>query len=327
MQPSTLLADCTPAGDTVNDDVATFLLNVMGLGVDPRGQRNFIIMCAGAPNPDDPRDRKYTTVKRDPRLSDTQGHVRGDITIGGCLTHGAYPERARLVAVDSDSGRDFSRLERAAPKLVATGACPFLETVTLPEEYEHAGGGKLWFAFADWVNWRHALATAVHYAPELVGLEHYPPGRVRLPGGMYRRGVNKWTELKAIGADDDSWYTGEPAIRTVMENLTPASWVTQRSAPGAREPGPIAEGPIPYSQRNSLLFRMGCSMRRAGFHESAILAALRVTNTERCEPLLEDDEVIKIALSSTRYSPGTLAASGAHRPMPSLRVRWVGRHD
>jgi DNA-binding transcriptional ArsR family regulator len=53
---------------------------------------------------------------------------------------------------------------------------------------------------------------------------------------------------------------------------------------------------------------MAGTMRRRGFDEAAILAALRVTN-ERCDPPLPEDQVAKIARSVGRYAPDPLAAS------------------
>jgi hypothetical protein len=44
-------------------------------------------------------------------------------------------------------------------------------------------------------------------------------------------------------------------------------------------------------------------MRRWGCSQRAILAALQVTNDERCRPLLDDDELELIASSVARYAP------------------------
>jgi putative DNA primase/helicase len=65
-------------------------------------------------------------------------------------------------------------------------------------------------------------------------------------------------------------------------------------------------------QRNEILTSLGGTMRRRGFSESAILAALRVENGGRCVPPLEDDEVAKIAASVARYQAGPILLR--HRP-------------
>jgi putative DNA primase/helicase len=64
------------------------------------------------------------------------------------------------------------------------------------------------------------------------------------------------------------------------------------------------DGPIPEGARNDTLFRLACAMRRHGAPEAAILAALEVTNKERCNPPLEASEVVRIAGSAGHYEPG-----------------------
>jgi putative DNA primase/helicase len=61
---------------------------------------------------------------------------------------------------------------------------------------------------------------------------------------------------------------------------------------------------IGEGQRNDRLFGLGCAMRRYGFREAAILAALAVENADRCRPPLADDEVDKIAKSAAGYPVG-----------------------
>lgn len=70
-------------------------------------------------------------------------------------------------------------------------------------------------------------------------------------------------------------------------------------AEAADGPGePIFEG-----RRDSTLTSMGGAMRRRGFGEESIAAALLVENEQRCEPPLDDDQVRKIARSLARYDP------------------------
>lgn len=64
----------------------------------------------------------------------------------------------------------------------------------------------------------------------------------------------------------------------------------------------IAEG-----KRNGTLFRLGCSMRRVGFEQASIAAALRATNQDRCTPPLDAAEVESIAGQAFRYAPDEAA--------------------
>ena len=55
--------------------------------------------------------------------------------------------------------------------------------------------------------------------------------------------------------------------------------------------------------RNNTLFREGSRLRRLGFQESEILAALTAVNDERCRPPLDAREVETIARSCAKYEP------------------------
>jgi putative DNA primase/helicase len=65
---------------------------------------------------------------------------------------------------------------------------------------------------------------------------------------------------------------------------------------------PVGERILP-GKRNDALTSLAGTMRRRGMDEAAILAALQVTNAQRCEPPLEAEEVEKIAASVSRYEP------------------------
>jgi len=73
--------------------------------------------------------------------------------------------------------------------------------------------------------------------------------------------------------------------------------VAERGRPEpVRLPETIAEG-----ARDQTLFRAGCAMRAKGFTEPEILAALEEVNDARCDPPLDDAQVVKIAASAARY--------------------------
>ncbi len=73
-------------------------------------------------------------------------------------------------------------------------------------------------------------------------------------------------------------------------------------------------GPIPTGQRSATLTSLAGSMRRHGFGENSIAAALAVENAARCHPPLDIAEVAKIAASVARYAP---------EPEPAILVRGL----
>ena len=76
--------------------------------------------------------------------------------------------------------------------------------------------------------------------------------------------------------------------------------------------------PIPEGQRNNVLMRMAGAMRRTGFDSDAIVAALRVTNEQRCSPALTDAELGQIARSVARYAPAVTSAATPAKEAPPL---------
>ncbi len=97
--------------------------------------------------------------------------------------------------------------------------------------------------------------------------------------------------------------------------LAPAPWLARTGTPTFRHEAVIGEG-----QRNAVLTSLAGSMRRRGFSEVAMIAALQIENEARCQPPLPPEEVEKVARSVARYAPAPPAA-GQRR----LKVREV-RH-
>jgi putative DNA primase/helicase len=60
---------------------------------------------------------------------------------------------------------------------------------------------------------------------------------------------------------------------------------------------------IPAGERNIVLFREGCRVRRLGWKESEIAERLRTLNESRCVPRLDAPEVRAIAARCARYAP------------------------
>lgn len=73
---------------------------------------------------------------------------------------------------------------------------------------------------------------------------------------------------------------------------------------GVAQPFPAASGSIETGRRNATLTSLGGAMRRRGFAEAAIEAALQVENQARCCPPLRPEEVSRIARSVGRYPSG-----------------------
>ena len=90
----------------------------------------------------------------------------------------------------------------------------------------------------------------------------------------------------------------------LYERLAREAGASQRSA--ALEPGSL----IPAGSRDQTLASIAGAMRRRGATEREILAALRVTNTDRCTPPLDDRDIERIAASIARYAPAETNGAG-----------------
>ena len=90
--------------------------------------------------------------------------------------------------------------------------------------------------------------------------------------------------------------------------LAPLSeWLLQiiMKSQGNGQPGTSQQGAqqIPRGQRNNHLTSLAGSMRRRVMTEPEIAGALLQVNAERCVPPLDDEEVMSIARSVSRYEP------------------------
>lgn len=117
------------------------------------------------------------------------------------------------------------------------------------------------------------------------------PPSLHLSGSRYR-----WSE---------GWHPSKVALADVPE------WLLRKMVPAqalrATQPLPkvIKEG-----MRNTWMASAAGAMRRKGFGEDAILAALRVENRARCSPPLDDRELERIARSIERYAPAPAFTAG-----------------
>lgn len=88
----------------------------------------------------------------------------------------------------------------------------------------------------------------------------------------------------------------------LVRRMVPIGFLRSVSAPLPKQ---IAEG-----TRNTWMASVAGSMRRKGFCEEAILAAIRVENQRRCTPPLKDRELCLIARSIDRYPPASTVVVG-----------------
>jgi hypothetical protein len=91
--------------------------------------------------------------------------------------------------------------------------------------------------------------------------------------------------------------------------LIAALGASNRERPGERRAANVAvdSNRIPDGQRNATLTSLAGSMRLRGMSADEILAALRVTNAQRCVPPMDDREVETIARSIASYPPDQTA--------------------
>ena len=113
-------------------------------------------------------------------------------------------------------------------------------------------------------------------------------GYVVAPGSQHRDGMM------------NEWAVGEPSAVDALPVFDPA-WLSlgvPSSHPVARVAAEVSAG-----HRNDTLFREGCRLRRLGWNEAEIGAALQARNLARCRPPLEAREVQAIAASAAGYEP------------------------
>ncbi|WP_259316176.1 primase C-terminal domain-containing protein [Capillimicrobium parvum] len=106
-------------------------------------------------------------------------------------------------------------------------------------------------------------------------------------------------------------------MQPVPEALRP-----KRTGSGTAAP---VEAAIPLRSRNSALTSLAGTMRRRGFHEAAILAALLVMNRDRCQAPLDEAGVRKIAHSVARYQPAENIGAAVEELTAKLALDGVGK--
>jgi hypothetical protein len=106
-----------------------------------------------------------------------------------------------------------------------------------------------------------------------------------------------------------------------FDEIEPNPVVFTAAAPRSNGTAPGVIGSvIEDGRRNCTLTSLAGSMRRRGATPEAIVAALRIDNTTRCRPPLEDDEVARIAASVGRYTPAPEPSDDARATAFRLQV-------
>ena len=118
-----------------------------------------------------------------------------------------------------------------------------------------------------------------------------------------------------IGDGQYTWVEGHelPPIDQLPE---PPLWLlealeAQDQPSSGRELVELNQGEIAEGSRNHTLFHRACAMRRTGWQETEIDAALQEANRQRCVPPLPEWEVRQIAQSVCRYEPNQIAVAMA----------------
>ena len=192
-------------------------------------------------------------------------------------------ERSGLVALDVDTRHHGE--ESLAILMDENDILPTTITATT------GGGGKHYvFKYTEEL----ALKNVVGFRE---GLD------VRTQGGMivaepslhHSGRTYQWDEGKSpfdiVAADMPAWLVAE--IRKVGTKIT-----TKKKAADNAPRKKIAEG-----GRNNHLTSLAGALRRKGLGEDAIVATLRAENADRLDPPLDDETVVAIAKSITRYQP------------------------
>lgn len=148
-------------------------------------------------------------------------------------------------------------------------------------------------------------STRIHRTPR--GGEHHvfasfgPPVKCSagaVAPGLDVRGDGGYVILPGSRREDGAEYT---VVRDSAPVHAP-QWLLDLTGSKPSRPLP-SDGPIPEGGRNSELTRQGGALRKVGMSAEHILDALRAINATRCNPPLDDEEVIQIARSVARYAP------------------------
>src|SRR5919197_3724913 len=178
-------------------------------------------------------------------------------------------QASKLIAIDLDSKHDG---ERRFAELAAQRGAEVPGTTTVK-----TGGGGVHLLFR-------------------------PPAGVAVASRVIEAGI----ELKAEG----TYIVAPPSLHENGTEYQLVNGVPVAALPAwllevdpERQTAPTVAETIPEGERDTTLTSLAGTMRRRGMGEAEILAALEVTNRERCRPPLPDNDVERIVRSVCRYEP------------------------
>ena len=248
------------------------------------------------------------TCGKGPECGDPGKHPVGEAAPHGFNSASAEPQRIAEM---------FSRAPTGAPPGLATGRGS--RVVVLDSDWYEGGFGSL-----KRLEDEHGRLppTRLHQSGG-GGLHHffgYPDGVGWLPTRTGHNALAPGLELLAdAGAvvlpPAQHWTGGEysvlidrplaPLPRWIVDMaLDPGLRVLDGDGEGAAETHFVLPEMIREGTRNTTLYRFACSLRAHGWDHDAILAELRRTNRERCDPPLDDAEVRGRARSAAKHRKG-----------------------
>lgn len=149
-------------------------------------------------------------------------------------------------------------------------------------------------AEAERINW--ALAQALGGDPSGGDLTQV----LRVPGTTNDKYVHR-PQVRLVALDTQTAIDPDTLVPSLS---TRAAAADVRPTAAAALPERIVEG-----SRNIWLASLAGSLQRRGLGCDEILAVLRLLNQRRCEPPLDDGELVRIARSIVRYPPGSTGMS------------------
>ncbi len=158
------------------------------------------------------------------------------------------------------------------------------------------GGRHFWFRQPDGMDLRNTTGKIAD------GVDtRGSGGYAMVPPSVTEHGHYEWLP----GAELDCSPSSLPDVPAwIVESLTdkPKSASSATAEPASD---------IPSGQRNATLASIAGTLRRQGFSQAEIEAALLIRNRNACKPPLDDAEVRKIAWSVSRYEPDQIAVAVA----------------
>jgi hypothetical protein len=200
-------------------------------------------------------------------------------------------QASKLIAIDLDSKHDG---ERRFAELAAQRGAEVPRTTTVK-----TGGGGVHLLFR-------------------------PPAGVAVASRVIEAGI----ELKAEG----TYIVAPPSLHENGTEYQLVNGVPVAALPAwllevdpERQTAPTVAETIPEGERDTTLTSLAGTMRRRGMGEAEILAALEVTNRERCRPPLPDNDVERIVRSVCRYEPADPGPDRAAARQPRSLVVVTAR--